>query len=578
MLRPASFTFFFLFLSVCITSVSGQSSTINYTYTTDEFVNPERGWYRYSETRSGNYTPLDSSTIADYRLLHTPFSANYSVYSSLTFRYFFLEDFKTGPISTAYLTAMEQDFETARSAGVKLIPRFAYTDEVDNSCGSSFCPPYGDAAKTIVLNHIAQLKPILQEHADVILGVQMGFIGIWGEQYYTDYFGDASQAPFTLSASNWADRKEVLDSLLSVVPTSRNVQVRYPQMKQKGVYGTSAPITSAPLILAEAYSETVKARIGFHNDCFLASADDFGTYNDYDNAVSDTSILKPYKAADSEFVLVGGETCFPSSFSSCDGSGGNTLEDLKRLHFTYLNADYNNVVNNTWVGDCMDSLSRSLGYRLALTSATFDNSVVQGTSFSFSVDIDNKGFAAPVNTRDVILVLINSSNQESWEIKLDVDPRYWFLGSHNFSGSFCIPSCMASGSYDLFLKLSDPAPRLAIDPRFNIRLANQSIWNATSGLNDLGHTLTITNSSNECTISDGPERINRWIGEATGTWNASAANWSLNKIPDLCDAVIIPANVNINILSGNIGFAKSVIVQDQGNLNIENGGQFEVIE
>lgn len=557
---------------------TAQRTTINYDYSIADFVNPERGWYRYSETRSGNYTPLDFATISGYRLLHTPFSANYSIYSSLVFRYFFLEDFKNGPISAAYLSAVEADFATARAAGVKLIPRFAYTDEVDDSCGTSFCPPYGDASKEIVLQHIEQLKPILQENYDVILSVQMGFIGIWGENYYTDFFGDASQSPFTLSSANWADRKEVLDSLLRVLPISRNVQVRYPQMKQKAVYGVNAPITSAPLTMSEAYSGLDKARIGFHNDCFVASSDDFGTYNDYDNAVSDTSILKPYKAADSQFVFSGGETCFASSFSTCDAQGGHVLKDMARLHYSYLNADYNNTVNNTWINDCLDSVKTSLGYRLSLVDATFDNSASIGESFSFDFNIRNSGFSAPNNERDVILVMINGNNQEQWEFKVDVDPRYWFQGMHYFSSSVCIPECITPGNYDLYLKLSDPAPKIANNILFNIRLANQNTWDASTGINDLEHSLLITSGTGDCSPGNRLKRHNYWVGPGTGNWHASTSNWSLNKIPDLCDDVVIPMDSEITISGGLVGNAHSIIIQENSNLIFESGSTLNVLE
>ena len=473
---------------------------------------------------------------------------------------------------------MEYDFATARAAGVKLIPRFAYTDQVDNSCGSSFCPPYGDASKTIVLDHIAQLKPILQDNYDVILGLQMGLVGIWGENYYTDYFGDASQAPYTLSSTNWNDRVEVLDSLLSALPKSRNVQVRYPQMKQKAVYGNGAPITSAPLTLAEAFSGSDKARIGFHNDCFLASSDDFGTYNDYDNAVSDTSILKPYKAADTKYVFSGGETCFSSAFSTCDSDGGNALEDISRLHYSYLNADYNNSVNNGWIDDCLDSIKISLGYRLTLEEATFDNVVDHGDNFNFNISISNKGFSSPINERDVSIVFISNSNGDQWESKIDVDPRYWFEGTHNFSGSVCIPQCMGTEEYAVYLKLSDPAPRLERNPLFNIRLANMNTWEATQGINNLNHTINITSDSENCAEDNRLKRFNHWIGPTIGNWHASTTNWSLAKIPDTCDDVIIPANTEITISTGLIGYAHSVYLHKNAFLTFKDNARLEVLE
>lgn len=99
---------FFLFLLAGIPLFS--QSTINYTESTEDFPNPERGFYRYTETRSASYNVLDATTLAGYRNLNTPPSAGYSIYSSLIFRYFFLEDFTGSAISQSYLDNMALDF------------------------------------------------------------------------------------------------------------------------------------------------------------------------------------------------------------------------------------------------------------------------------------------------------------------------------------------------------------------------------------------------------------------------------------------------------------------------------------
>ena len=57
-------------------------------------------------------------------------------------------------------------------------------------------------------------------------------------------------------------------------------------MKQRYVYGVDAPTSSTALTDAEAFSGTDAARIGFHNDCFLSSPNDYGTYDDYGNSSS----------------------------------------------------------------------------------------------------------------------------------------------------------------------------------------------------------------------------------------------------------------------------------------------------
>lgn len=560
--------------------VYGQSTTINYTYSSEDFVNPERGFYRYSETRSANYSLLDSATIAGYRNLTMPFSANFSVYTSLVFRYFFLEDFKNSTISASYLENIQKDFDTARKAGVKLIPRFAYTDEVDGStCGSFICPPYGDAPKNIVLQHIAQLKPVLQANADVLFSVQMGLIGTWGENYYTDYFGDASQAPFQLTSQNWSDRIEVLDSLLGAVPNSRSVQVRYPQMKQKAVYGSTAPTSSVPITLAEAYQGTNKSRIGFHNDCYLASPDDFGTYLDYDTGLSDTTIFKPYNAAETKFVPMGGETCFNYAGGLCEAEGGIAIEDMSRMHFTYLNADFNNELNNQWVGSCLNDVKLGLGYRIKLNSATFDNTASAGQAFNFSINIENVGFAGPVNGRDVEIIFRNTTTQETWEVSLDEDPRLWLSGAVNVTGQLCLSECMAVGQYEILLNLPDPEISIHNNPLYSIRLANMNTWESTTGYNKLNHTVTVSEANANCTASLSLERTegsNDWIGPTNQNWYAAASNWSHDRFPDECDEVFIPEGIEINLLEGESATAKRITLGTGAQILLADGSNLSI--
>jgi hypothetical protein len=557
-------------------NIIAQISVVNYTVSNDDFVNPERGFYRYSATSSANYSFLDSATIAGYRVLHSPFSADYSIYSSLVYRYFFLEDFKSGPISQTYLDNVALDFATARSAGVKLVVRFAYTEEVDpNGCDSWICPPYGDAPKNVVLDHIAQLEEVINANADVIMAVQMGFIGVWGENYYTDYFGDASQAPYNLLPNEWTDRVEVLNALLSMVPNSRQVQVRYPQMKQKAVYGISAPTTSAPLTAAEAHDGSNKSRIGFHNDCFLANYDDYGTYANYDDGSSDTTNLKPYKAADSKYVVVGGETCNLYSGSYCESEGGMADYDLERMHYTYLNADYNNAVNNEWVGSCMDDIKLRLGYRLVLLNGEYSTMLIPGGKFYYAIEIENIGYSAPVNERLVELILVEATTNVEWKVTLPHDPRDWHTGVHTFAGEICVPDCIPSGNYDLRLALTDPMPLLRNRKEYAIRLANTNVWESTTGYNDLLHTMPISSTSGTCELDlifETTDLVNEWISPSDGNWYSSTGNWSLGKFPDYCEEVIIPENRVVSMLDGETGNAKKVTLRSNSRLEVASTG------
>ena len=61
----------------------------------------------------------------------------------------------------------------------------------------------------------------MEANQDVILALQAGFIGPWGEWH--------SSTHFKCSAAN-VDRREILTALLAAVP-ERDVQIRYPRGK-----------------------------------------------------------------------------------------------------------------------------------------------------------------------------------------------------------------------------------------------------------------------------------------------------------------------------------------------------------
>lgn len=480
---------------------NNSSNTVTYKESMEDFPNPERGFYQPTRTKGSNFTPLSLEQLKQWRGAVQADGGNYKVHSTLIFRYYELDDFKDKPLSAAFLAALKTDFLIARTAGVKLIPRFAYalTPQPGNCPEGFICPPYGDAPKAVVLQHIEQLKGVLQENADVIAAVQMGFIGMWGEQYYTDYFGDASQnTPVKkLLDNNWQDRIDVLKALLDAVPKERMIQVRYPQIKQRYAYGINAAITSAALQESEAFSETDKARIGFHNDCFLASADDYGTYQDYGNSTTPradaTAVLREYKKADSKYVVIGGETC-DDAFSpqnDCEPAGRAQTE-MREMHYSFLNCGYNNAVNNDWqTGGCMEDIKKNLGYRFVLKEGTFPRSATAGGSVSLKLELENKGCASPYNKRPAKLVLRNQDNGGEYSIPLNSDVRKWFTGPVTVSETLMLPAGITKGSYDLFLFLPDDSPSIANRPEYAIRLANNNTWEEKTGYNNLNAVLKV---------------------------------------------------------------------------------------
>ena len=179
-----------------------------------------------------------------------------------------------------------------------------------------------------------------------------------------------------------------------------------------------------------------------------------------------------------------------------------------------------------------DEATRRLGYRFVLRTANISSSVQLGQNLPLTLQIENVGFAAMYNPRPVWLVLSNGLNR--YEIPLTgqtFDPRRWLPGAIiNLNTQVPIPALIPPGTYQLSLWLPDPHPDLRGDVRYAARFANQGTWNANTGENALGVSITILNSS--APVPPLGLRLVREQGEAAqGLRNASsaaakAAGWS----------------------------------------------------
>ncbi|HEU4808773.1 MAG TPA: DUF4874 domain-containing protein, partial [Homoserinimonas sp.] len=203
-------------------SRQGQSA-VDYTESDQIIANPQRGFYHHTETHfrsdGTGYTPLDADELRGLRAEGV----------TQILRVFYLEKFaETETLDPAWLAMVNADFATAREAGVSVIVRFAYAQ----GGAWPYSPPYGDAPVDIVLAHIDQLTPVLRDNSDVIATMQAGFIGLWGEWYYTDHFVDDPANPGVVTEQDWENRAAVVHALLNALPSDRMLQVRTMLMKQ----------------------------------------------------------------------------------------------------------------------------------------------------------------------------------------------------------------------------------------------------------------------------------------------------------------------------------------------------------
>jgi hypothetical protein len=462
----------------CIYYVAGaQTANVNYTASAAIISNPERGFCEYSiltVPASGNFTKL---TAASFTPLVTK-------KQTTILRLYYLKSYlATATLPPAFLTNLQSDFDAIRTAGFKVILRFGYSEY-----SGTFPPPkpYNDAPpKALLLSHINQLKATILANSDVILVFESGFWGHYGENYYTDNYGDISTEPIT--PAHIATRKEIIDAMFTCIGPSRKLAVRTPPIK--AAYFNQALPTDT-LTLGEAYNGTQKSRIGGFNDCFLAE------YTDY--TFVDTTTEKPFWAAESRYTIMGGETCIDNAtYTNCT----NAQKDMRRFSWTFCNDLYNAAVITRWKStspgpECFTAISNNLGYRLVLQSANFSSGTALNV-VNYSITLKNEGYAAPVNPRKVELVFRSTTTAENFTRTINTDPRLWFGGSTiTLAGTINTPVVLTAGNYDMLIKLSDPEPTLAANIKYNIQVANGgALWETATGLNKLNHTVNLRSGS-----------------------------------------------------------------------------------
>jgi hypothetical protein len=339
-----------------------------------------------------------------------------------------------------------------------------------------------DASKLMMLRHIQQLKPLLQANSDVIAVLQTGFIGTWGEWYYTSQadFGGWGFNDKPMNPSQMANRKEIVTALLDALPANRMLQLRNIDSKQNF-------FSTEPLQYSKAHNQSAVARVGFHNDCFLANSTDTGTFT---NPVEQ----RKYLAEESKFVPIGGETC---ALNAPRTDCSSAMLEMKEFHWSYLNLDYYpEVINGFRANDCLSEIEQKLGYRISLQSALLPKSIGLMDYLPVSITLKNTGFAAPFNPRKVYIVLRNSSDGNEIILPLKTDIRYWF-GSSTFTlnENIKLPENTPTGEYSMYLYFPDEAPSLASNPAYAIQLANSQIWDVNTGYNSLNHVIHIQKES-----------------------------------------------------------------------------------
>jgi Domain of unknown function (DUF4832)/Domain of unknown function (DUF4874) len=440
--------------------------------------NPERGFFYYTECHyvadTGSYNGGGTGPLTVEALTAAATTANWAWdggtlqqagwwYSTICYRYYYIEFYNSDSeptISGQYLALVDADIAACRQAGVKLVPRFAYV----NYSGDSYSPPYGDAPSVeTVTGHATQLMPHFGGAAsDVVLAIEAGFIGYWGEWYYTDNFCPDPSDPSEMNSTYWGYRQQVLDAILE--NTSCQVLLRYPGAKQN-IYPGGNNL------------------IGFHNDSFLADAnDDYGTYTDFTAGTPEQ--LEAYLAAQTGdyALMMMGET---DNQNSPNSDWPSASAQMAEYHWTSLNPEYLTAVYQSWGEGNLALAQAQLGYQLIGSSVAAQQTLTPGSSMQIELTFTNNGYSAPVSDRGVSFVLDNQAGSR-YNIPLSLDFRQFTSGgTFTLWATFTLPLSMPYGTYVVAAWFPDSAPTILANPSYAVQLSNEGVWNSGFGYNEL---------------------------------------------------------------------------------------------
>ena len=389
----------------------GGKTLINKSYSEiDEDVpNPERGLYKQIDYVFKNKTLSD---------IHESDITGFD--GSLIFTLFVLNYYQNKDDIHDAIPQIQRVMEAIRKAGKKAIIRFAYTNSDKTS---SY-----DASMKRICTHIEKLKTeVFEKYTDVIYLVQCGFIGAWGEWYYSDHFtkDNCKKHDFNFvdseggehhnydksygKVTEYGNRASVIDALYSAVPYNRQIALRTPHYKRFYLSPNDINTWSK---LNRVSTSGPDSRISFHNDAFMIDGgEEMGTF------LFDQTMDRTMWKDQSAYLAIGGET---GSLDETDPNNKKYVDFKKNLkveevvhyimeyNYSYLHEHPSSYMYKWWVKyNWLPAIKKALGYRLWLEKLTIKgSSLSKNQKVQVYLKIKNSGAAPVINYRPMRLVLL----------------------------------------------------------------------------------------------------------------------------------------------------------------------------
>jgi len=443
------------FLTACAQNLPSHVQDLNYAESVEKINNPDQGFYRpifvkvNEDGVSYNKNIVNGGTqLYHLRIDISAFSAAVNGGSDKI-------------LSQTALVGLKELLIFLRQKDKNAVVRFAYD------------PYYGGSKNKepdieMILKHIEQVCPILEEYSNTVTAIEAGLIGPWGEMH-----SSAIAKPEFISRIIQAFFDNTDD-----IP----LLVRTPKMIYDYLGITVKDIASYRIA-----ADTEAYRLGLFNDGYLGSGNDLGTYSDRDTEVE-------FLSNQTNHLPYGGEAVIPESklhdIDVC-------LPEMNKLDLSYLNIEWNNKVIDKWKASyytetsgtdeayygktAFEYIENHFGYRFVLTRSDLKypdlNYTDKLNEMGIELNLKNVGFGN-LNRVKRTKIIITDENGETVFSKIASD----FDGSERY---FCsVKPELPKGKYAVYLRIYGEESDDGVF--YCLRFANDGLWDENLKANKIG--------------------------------------------------------------------------------------------
>ena len=426
---------------------AGNEQNISYEESTEAIANPDQGFYRpvYVKMTEDGASYNQNIVNASTQLYHL--RIDISAFSKA------VNGSEDKLLTDNALNGLEELLSFLKEREKSAVVRFAYDSGYNGKANQ-------EPAKDVILKHIEQVCPILNEYETTVTAIEAGLIGPWGEMH-------------TSTIANAEHISPIIETFLTNT-VNLPLLVRTPKMIYNYLGITLNDIDGYEI------AATDKAyRLGIYNDGYLGSVNDLGTYTSREREIE-------FLSKQTAHLPYGGEVVMPEStlhdIETC-------LPEMFKINLNYLNIEWNNQVidkwkNSTYTSKCggeenyygksaFDYIQNRMGYRFLVTNSVFE----YGEKFTANLTLKNLGFGNLNKKKQAKLIFTD----ESGEVKL----TYY---AHNFTAeetlSYTVDLNLDSGKYGVYLCVY--GEQVNGTPTYAVQFANKDMWNDTLKANKIG--------------------------------------------------------------------------------------------